>query len=80
MEINLLEFCKKYPGAFQAVMPAYVLGAFIQAYVDGVISRIGFKNCVDQWLEQIDAVGIINGRPMIRLKSTEISVVENNSK
>lgn len=68
--INLLTFCKEEQGAFLKVLPIKYISAFLNAYQNREINRIGFKNCIESLLQEIIGVGIINDNVIVMWKCT----------
>lgn len=62
--INLLDFCKRYPGALQAIISPAFFGGCVEAVENGTINRYGFRKIIEQYLDNLIAVGIIDGKPM----------------
>ena len=69
-EINLLTFCKTYPGAFNAVFPNGAAGEIMGAYHDGILNKHGVNIVLDKFLSQIAAVGIIDGKARVFWKKS----------
>lgn len=66
MQINLLTFCRKY--GYETIFPIDTISVFLRAYEDGTINMNGLKCCIEAWLEEIVAVGVIDGKPAVYVK------------
>lgn len=44
------------------------ISVFLRAYEDGTINMNGLKCCIEAWLEEIVAVGVIDGKPAVYVK------------
>lgn len=77
--INLKEFCKKYPGGFQAILPPEGLGMILEAIANGNITNNYAKILLKKWFSLIECVGIDkNGNPIALFNEEGMDILKKS--